>query len=153
MRKNNLCEKYFKIFFGLLMMSFVFLSNACANPLNSSSDIHAEIQKYEWTDLYEHEYDYEETCLNLFLFLPIRLHGGNDFIDSLEVKINNTEDSFDLTGSELSNCLMPHYGGVYEKGIPVKNRQCFKDCYSATIEFLKTTHREYIELGIIQKKK
>ncbi len=128
------------------MVSFIFLSNACANPKKLCSDIHAEIQQYEWTDLYDHKNTYESSCSDIFVFLPHLLNTGN-FTDSL------TTNSHDLFAGMVEDGFIPGYGGVYEKGIPVKNRQCFEDCYSATIEFLRTTHKEYIELGIIQKKK
>jgi len=140
------------VFFIVL---FVCISVSCGNPLERS-DIHAEIKQYEWTELYDHEYDYEMTCEVLFALLPHRLFHGIDFFDSLTVKIDNKDEdgeiSFDLFGRELQKCLIPAYGGKYMSGIPVKNRKSYEECYAATLEFLKTVHKEYIELGIIQKK-
>lgn len=149
MMNKNISFSYFvKFGIGIFFSIFIFITTACG----ASSDIHAEIQQYEWTDLYDHEYDYETTCGSLFTLLPWRLYNSADFSDSLEVKVKNNENSWDIFGVELQKCLIPYYGGKYEKGIPVKNRNSYEECYAATIEFLQTIHKEYIEMGIIQKK-
>lgn len=147
MDKNNFnlnSGKWGMVFFALF---FVCISSACGK--GKVSDIHAEIQQYEWTDLYVHSYDYEETCDILFTFLPVRFQLQKEFFDSLEVK---KTDDWDIVGSELQKCFIPAYGGKYMNGIPMKNRQSWEECYATTLELIRTLHQEYIEMGIIQKK-
>ncbi len=142
-------KKFPKLFLGIIALTFIFLSSACTNPMKSPSDIYSQIKQYEWTDLYKHKNSYEDSCACIFTFMPSRLR--SDFTDSLEVKID--KDNWDIFGAMLAECLIPHYGGIYEKGIPMKNRYSYEESYSVTLEFLRTIHKEYIELGIIKKKK
>lgn len=109
---------------------------------------HAEIGQYEWTDLYERENSYEDDARMIFIFLPVRLFDG-DFATSLTIE-NKRE--FDVFGELLEKCFISHYGGIYENGIPVKNHESYEACYEATITLLKTLHKGYIEMGIIEKK-
>ena len=129
------------------MIGFVCVATACGSPLN----IHEEIQKYEWTDLYQHSHSYEETCEMLFIFLPGRLE--DDFIFSLEAETRNSENSWDFIGDVLNECFIPSYGGKYQNGIPVKNRQSYEDLYVSTFEVLRTSRNEYIQMGMIERKR
>ncbi|GEM_PF-5332856 len=148
MKKNLFCA---------LSLSFVLLVTGCGNSLSSKSDVYAEIMQYEWTDMYKHKKDYEEVCGTLFTVLPQRLFQGDDLIDSLEIKgkepkRDKSSLSFDLFGKALSDCFIPAYGGVYMDGIKMNNRHSFEECYEKTIEVISTLHKEYIEMGIIEKK-
>ena len=145
--KSGMVKRLLCVVLGVICMATV-----CGSP----SNIREEIQKYEWTDLYLHERSYEETCDILFWCLPIRFLRETDFTTSLEVEIRNKQDgnsiSLDYVGLALSGCYIPAYGGIYQHGIPIKNRQSFEECYATTLEVLRTLHKEYIEMGIIKKK-
>ena len=110
--------------------------------LNSFSDIQSEIYQYEWTDLYHHKNDYTKTCEYIYWLLPSRLNIG-DYSDSLD-----SGKPWDF--AEMDSNFIQNYGGVYQNGIPMKNRT-YEECYAKTIEVLKTLHKEYIEKGIIKK--
>ena len=140
------------LLYAALLFTFISPSIACAQSLSRKTDIYAEIQQYEWSDMYKHENTYEEACEIIFCFLPVRLSNGKDLVDSLEIIIDDSPNSFDIFGSELQKSLIPAYGGVYMNGIKMKNRNSFEECYEKTIEVLCTLHKEYIEMGIIQKK-
>ena len=74
MRKDVLVlAKWMSVF---ILTGFVCIATACGSP----SNIREEIQKYEWTDLYQHEHSYEETCDVIFVFLSILTPGKNTIV-------------------------------------------------------------------------
>ena len=143
----NQKTNHFKVMFCLLFL--LVFSMTFGNPLNKESDIHKEILKYEWTDLYDHEETYEESCYYLFFLLPPRLNNGY-FKDSLSDEINIEDNCIFFS---ISLFFIPTYGVKYTNGIPIKNRDSWEECYETTIDVLRTLHQEYLEMGIIQKKK
>lgn len=135
-------KRLLKPFVLVFILGFGFISTACGIDKSFNSDIHAEIQQYEWSEMYVHKKTYQESCELLFYFLPVKLNTGsfeNSLIDKNDVM-------------EITDCFIPAYGGKYMSGIPMKNRQSWEDCYITTLEVLRTLHNEYIEMGIIEKK-
>ena len=128
-----------------VVAGFVCTATACGSP----SDIRAEIQKYEWTDLYQHKHSYEESCDMIFFVLPARLRNPENYATSL---LNDKDFSKDFFALLLNECFIPSYGGKYQNGIPMKNHS-YEEIYATTLEVLRTLHKEYIEMGIIEKKK
>lgn len=135
-----------KAFFMGMLGLLLTVHTACGQSA-TSSNIYEEIKQYEWSDLYEHDdTSYEGAAEIFFILLPSRLFNG-EFTHSLMV-----ENEKDFFGPTLEKCFIPNYGGVYQDGIPIKNRESYEECYATTITVLKTLHKEYIEMGIIQKK-
>lgn len=129
-----------------VVAGFVCTATACGSP----SDIRAEIQKYEWTDLYQHTHSYEESCDMIFCVLPMKLYLPENYATSLEI---STDNDF-LFAPALNECFIPSYGGKYQNGIPRKSATpSYEEIYAATLDVLRTLHKEYIEMGIIEKKK
>ena len=134
---------------GIVLYVSIF-TTACAQS-KTKSDIFAEIKQYEWTNLYKHDDSYEEASLSLFVWLPNYLRTGK-FSKSLFYADNDNSNGMDPFLPFVGDCFIPAYGGIYKDGIPIKNRDTFEECYNTTIEVLKTLHKEYIQMGIIQKK-
>lgn len=148
MNKSNFTNRLFKCLLMFFLSLFLSISTACGHSLSGKSDIHAEIQKYEWSDMYVHKETYEKSCEMLFILLPCRLKEGF-FAESLIDSANHEKEGIWL---DIDGYFVPAYGGTYMNGIPMKNRNSYEECYEKTIEVLRTLHEEYIEMGIIQKK-
>jgi hypothetical protein len=129
--------------FSIFIFLLVFIVGLYANPLSFSSDIRSEIIQYEWAYGYFLRDSYEKTCDHIFWLLPVRLQDG-DYSNSLY-----SGKEWDLL--RMDDCFFPNYGGIYQNGIPMKNRS-YEECYAKTLEVLKTLHKEYIKMGIIKKK-
>lgn len=147
MNKSNFTNRLFKCLLMFFLSLFLSISTACGNALSGKSDIYAEIQKYEWSDMYDHKETYEKSCEMLFCLLPARLKNG--FFSESLIDSAGHENGIYL---DLDCYFVPAYGGKYMNGIPMKNRNSYEECYEKTIEVLRTLHKEYIEMGIIQKK-